>query len=164
MQPTDFPPSGTVLERVLSAIIAAHPSVQMNGSVRQRLDMAMTALLGPASTDERNMAEALLFMARKRRREIADMEMLAISGRPDLARRVSSVQHLAVSAAREILHCGEDDVAAIAASLRKLFCQRMEVGTAVPDLVSEALETEAVKRICDELSEWGIPTRSSGHD
>lgn len=164
MQATDFPPPGTVLERVLSAIIAAHPSVQMNGSVRQRLDMAMTALLGPTSTDERNMAEALLFMARKRRREIADMEISALTRCPGITRAVSSVQDLAMSAAREILHCREDDVAAMATSLRRLFCQRMEVGTAVPDLACEALETEAVKRICDELSEWGIPTRSSGHD
>ncbi|MGB3875140.1 MAG: hypothetical protein WA980_04750 [Shinella zoogloeoides] len=132
MQPTDFPPPGTVLERVLSAIIAAHPSVQMNGSVRQRLDMAMTALLGPASTDERNMVEALLFMARKRRREIADMEISALARRPGLTRAASSVQGLAVSAAREILHCRGNDVVAMASSLRKLFCQRMEISSATP--------------------------------
>jgi hypothetical protein len=28
-----------------------------------------------------------------------------------------------------------------------------------PDYVQDALETEAVKRLCDELAEWDVPSR-----
>jgi len=151
-------PSGTLLERVLAAIIMAHPSEQLNVSARQRLETAMSALVGPASADKRDMEEALLYMSRMRRRHIADMDLSALSNVDCRQPQVPSLQDLAATAARNILHCQEDDLPAMADSLCKLFRQRMSVVAEFPDYSQDALETEAVKRICDEFAEWGVKT------
>jgi hypothetical protein len=157
-----FGDGASVLERVLLAIIDAHSTDEDAGSRAERLQAAMTALLGPVSPAERDLEAALMFMARQRRHAVCEAEMLALSGRGDMAPAIPTLSELAEAAAQKILQCSEADVPAAANALCRSFRQRAAHTAIDPDPICEALRTEAVERICDELAEWDIATwRSS---
>jgi hypothetical protein len=60
----------TVLERVLLAIIEAHPTALTSGSAQERLDVAMATLLGKSQEHSAAIGKALTFMTRERQRDI----------------------------------------------------------------------------------------------
>lgn len=149
----------TVLERLLLAIINAHPTPETEGRDHERLDVAMTALVGTRTSAGDDYDDALLFMARQRQRDVCDYEMSGLRRGADAGRsRIRSNMELAKLAAREVLGCTASDIRAIASRLCDMF-SRQRSRTTEPDYVREVLETEAVKRLCDELAEWDIPTR-----
>jgi len=150
----------TVLERVLLAIINAHTTSETAGRQAERLQSAMRALVGPATPHERDLERALVFMARERQRDICDLEMAALLPCHTKPRAARSITELAKLAAREVLGC------ATAAELRttaSLLCESFRDGrkacNAEPDNIREALEAEAVQRLCGELAEWGVCSR-----
>ncbi|WP_406873564.1 hypothetical protein WHT83_08875 [Aminobacter sp. P9b] len=151
----------SVLERVLLAIINAHTTRATEGLQAERLQAAMTALIGPAARDGQDMERALLFMRRHRQRDVCDVEMQALrscAGSTTCATR--TVSELATLAACEVLGCttaGEVEVTARV--LCETFCKRGSPYEVALDHVQEVLEAEAVQRFCDELAEWGVPTR-----
>ena len=158
---TAYGGGSTVLERVLLAIINAHTTDATEGRQAERLQTAMTALIGPAARDVQDMERALLFMRRQRQREICDVEMQALrlcAGAPRFATR--TVAELATLAAREVLGCATaGEVRTTAIVLCEMFRKHGNNYSAEIDNVRQALEAEAVQRLCDELSEWDVPTR-----
>lgn len=157
----DFGDSSTVLERVLLAIIDAHTDAESEGCQQERLDAAMVALIGPAKQAGHDLERALQFMARQRQRDICDVEMRALrscSVAPIGA--VRTVPELAHLAAREVMGCtSAADVQETARVLCEMFRRRDKINYGEPDHVRDALEAEAVQRLCDELAEWNVPTR-----
>lgn len=153
--------SGTVLERVLLAIINAHTDAESEGHQRKRLNAAMTALIGPATVRERDMERALQYMARQRQKDVCDLEMDALGSCGDARlRAVRSAPELATLAVRTILNCTHaSDIQATARVLCEMFRRRGKVHAVEHDHIREALEAEAVQRVCDELAEWDVPTR-----
>lgn len=150
----------TVLERVLLAIIKAHTTPETAGREAARQQAAMDALMGPASLDEKRIEEALQFMTRYRQRANCDAEIAALSLRREItANAIPTLSELAEAAAREILHCRKAEMSAMVRLLCRLYRQRAMYSAVEADLVGKALKAEAVKRICDELYEWGISTR-----
>ena len=156
-----FGGSPSVLERVLMAVINAHTTSATEGRQADRLQTAMTALLGPAARGGQDMERALLFMRRQRQRDVCDVEMQALracAGAPRFETR--TVPELATLAAREVLGCtNAGEVQATARVLCETFRKPGNPYEVGPDHVQEALEAEAVQRFCDELAEWGVPTR-----
>jgi hypothetical protein len=151
----------TVLERVLLAIINAHTTQETEGRQGERLETAMRALIGPATPRERDMEQALLYMARQRQKDACDIEMGALRLCGDVRpRTVRSVPELATLAARDIMACTyPDEIQGTARALCKMYRRRGNLCAAAYDDVREALEAEAVQRICNELAEWDVPTR-----
>lgn len=151
----------SVLERVLMAVINAHTTDASEGLQTERLQTAMTALIGPAARNCQDMERALLFMRRQRQREICDVEMQALrlcAGAHRFATR--TVPELATLAAREVLGCTTvGEVRTTAIVLCEMFRKHGNNYSAEIDNVRQALETEAVQRLCKELSEWDVPTR-----
>lgn len=156
---------GTVLERVLLAIIEAHTTPETDGRQHERLSAAMTALTDYASSEGQDKAlrDALAWMARERQRDACARDMLALqTGSADI-RPVRSVRTLATMAANQFLdraiytnQCHAADV------LQRKFVEQRGAGSrngSEPDPVREAMEAEAVERICAELAEWDVPTR-----
>ncbi|WP_299865673.1 hypothetical protein [uncultured Hoeflea sp.] len=158
----DFGDGASVLERVLLAIIEAHTTPEAAGAQQERLQAAMVALIGPGTRKGHDMNKALLFMARQRRHAICEAEMLALSGRGGIPPAILTIAELAENAARKFLQCRDTDLPAAVDELCKSF-RRYKAGTAIePDPICEALKTQAVERICDELAEWDIATSRSG--
>ena len=151
----------TVLERVLFAIIKAHPSGDTDGSDLERLDMAMTALIGAFRPDAARLEQALLFMVRQRHRDVCDYEMSTFGSHRDKSSGAArSVKQLAASAAREVM--GLENACDIKSAARLLYATyrgRNGLNSVEYDHVREAREDEAVRCICDELAEWDIATR-----
>lgn len=151
----------SVLERVLLAIINAHTTDETEDHKAERLQMAMTALIGPAARNGRDMERALLFMRRQRQRDVCDVEMQALrscAGFPTYATR--TVAELATLAACEVLGCiAASEVQTTASVLCEMFRKHGNNYGAELDHVKEALEAEAVQRLCVELAEWDVPTR-----
>lgn len=158
---TAYGGGSTVLERVLLAIINAHTTSASEGLQAERLQTAMMALIGPAARDGQDMERALLFMRRQRQREICDVEMQALRLCADAPRCATrTVPELATLAAREFLGCTTaDEVRATASVLCDIFRKHGNKYGAEIDNVRQALETEAVQRLCNELSEWDVPTK-----
>lgn len=156
---TAYGGGNTVLERVLLAIINAHTTDATEGRQAERLQTAMTALIGPAARDGQDMERALLFMRRHRQRDVCDVEMQALRlCAPSCATR--TVRELATLAAREVMGCTTaGEVQATADVLCEVFRKRGNAYDVASDHVQEALEAEAVQRLCDELAEWDVPTR-----
>ena len=93
----------SVLERVLLAIINAHTDADTEGRQWERLNAAMSALVGPTTAKERNLEKALLFIVRERQRDVCDVEMHAMcSGAGASRAETRSVPTLARLAAVEI--------------------------------------------------------------
>ena len=156
-----FGDGATVLERVLLAIINAHTDADTEGRQWERLSTAMSALVGPATAKERDLEKALLFIVRERQRDVCDAEMHAMySGKRASRVETRSVPTLARLAAVEILGCATpaEKVPAVHA-LCALYQDRFGLHARDYDEVREALQSEAVQHICDELAEWGIATR-----
>lgn len=155
---------GTVLERVLLAIIDAHTTPATDGRQLERLDAAMNALTGanwPARpARDAALNNALEFMARERQRDICnrDMDMLRTGG--GKGRPVRPVRELATMAASKFLdRASMAELHDTAGRLAALFNgHRRECDSVGYDAAREAMETEAVQRLCAELSEWDIPT------
>ncbi|MGK6316305.1 hypothetical protein [Neorhizobium sp. DT-125] len=150
----------TVLERVLLAIIKAHPSSDTDASDLERLDMAMTALIGAFRPDTARMEQALLFMVRQRQRDACDFEMSAFGSHRDEAfGTIRSMKQLAALAAREVIGLEHAcDIQSAAHLLYDAYRGRNGLNSVEYDHVREAREDEAVRRICDELAEWDIAT------
>ncbi|TVR12261.1 MAG: hypothetical protein EA385_00030 [Salinarimonadaceae bacterium] len=156
----DFGDGYTVLERVLLAIINAHTTGETEGRQQERLDAAMVALLGPTAQVGRELERALQFMARQRQREICDVEMSALCSSPVAPGAARAVSKLAKRAAREVMGCtSAADIQATSSVLCEMFHKRGNGFGVDPDHVREALEAEAVQRLCDELAEWDVPTK-----
>ena len=151
----------SVLERVLLAIINAHTDADTEGRQWERLSTAMSVLVGPATAKERDLEKALLFIVRERQRDVCDAEMHAMCSRKRASRaETRSVPTLARLAAVEILGCATpaEKVPAVHA-LCAMYQDRFGLHARDYDEVREALQSEAVQHICDELAEWGIATR-----
>jgi len=141
----------TVLERVLLAIIAAHPvTAETSQCVERRLGLAMKALLGPSTTRDGAIDEALAYMVRERRRDICDAEMSALLPVSNSV-PARSVASLAESAAREILKL---DCPLEVREAKDLLCREYRLQAVESDPATEALRDEAVSRILSELAEW----------
>ena len=157
----DFGDGSTVLERVLLAIINAHTTSETEGRQQERLDAAMMALIGPATQFGHDFERALQFMARQRQRDICNIEMRALrscSVAPIGAARM--VPELAKLAACEVMGCtSAADLQETARVLCDMFRRRGKVNDVEQDYIRDALEAEAVQRVCDELAEWNVPTR-----
>ena len=158
-----FGDAGTVLERVLLAIINANTTPATDGRQLERLDTAINALTGmdwPTSpTSDAVLNEALNFMARERQRNICDRDMDMLRAGGGKVRPVRSVRELATIAASKFLDCaGMAELNEAAERLAALFNgRRRESGTLGYDAVREAMETEAVQRLCAELADWDVP-------
>lgn len=141
----------TVLERLLRAIITAHPvTKETDQCVERRLGLAMKALLGPSTTRDGAIGEALAYMIRERRRDICDAEMSALASVSN-STPARSVASLAESAAREILKL---DCPLEVREAKDLLCREYRQQTVESDPETEALQHEAVSRILCELAEW----------
>jgi len=151
----------TVLERVLLAIINAHTDAESDGHQQERLAAAMTALVGHATPDRRNMDKAVLFMVRERQKDVCNFEMRSLRSHADVPMcAVRSVSELASIAARKVMGCTTPvGVQATASVLCDLFRNRGNAYSVEPGHVREALEADAVQRICDELAEWDVRTK-----
>ena len=151
----------TVLERVLFAIIKAHPSGDTDASDLERLDMAMTALIGALRPDAARVEQALLFMVRQRQRDACEFEMSAFgSNRDESLGAVRSVKQLAALAAREVLGLENAcDIQSAVSLLYGAYRGRNRLNSVEYDHVRKARENDAVRHICDELAEWDIATR-----
>lgn len=156
----------TVLERVLLAIIEAHTD-EADASRYERLGIALHALTGDARPIEQDAATAgaLRWMARERQRDNCSAELAALRA-DGISCAPRSLRELALLAAHEFLNCASmAELHQRAVRLVELFS--IDHGTdgfhrttpGISDPVQEALETEAVARICAELTEWNVPTR-----
>lgn len=148
----------TVLERVLLAIIEAHPGDGARGPAQERLEMALKALLGTSPARSAAFNEALVFMVRERQHDAcnADMSALAVgSGIHSAAAR--SMRDLAEIAARSVLGLVCPTEAHEAADLLCREYRRQAGQQAVEgDPAREAMRDEAVRCILDELAEWDV--------
>lgn len=148
----------TVLERVLLAIIEAHPGDGACGPAQERLEIALKALLGTSPARSAAFNEALVFMVREHQHDAcnADMSALAVgSGIHSAAAR--SMRDLAEIAARSVLGLVCPTEAHEAADLLCREYRRQAGQQAVEgDPAREAMQDEAVRCILDELAEWDV--------
>jgi len=146
---------GTVLERVLLTIIKAHPTPESDWQDYERLRVAMAALTGQSETlgIEADLSAALDWMVRERQHDLCDGDMKSLSGFDYSP--VRTVQELAMLAANDFLQFG--DVADIQ-ELAERLCAMYKAGGRLSrggfDAERQALESEAVERVCAELAEW----------
>ncbi|MHA7969615.1 hypothetical protein [Rhizobium sp. CAU 1783] len=152
----------TVLERVLLAIIEAHPSSEFERRPFVRLQQAMAALLGRSPAKWEAADKALAFMARERQKDICDAEMsMLATGSVIVPSAARSVSELAEVAARDVLGLTCVSEISVAANFLCQAHRRDPVHFSVAyDPASEAMQDEAVQRILDELAEWDIPHAS----
>lgn len=151
----------TVLERVLLAIINAHTTDKDEDCRAERLQAAMTALIGPARSNGPDMERALLYMVRERQKDICDFEMQALRPRAPASRSaIRPIPELATVAARDVVGCTTvAEVEATVSALCEMFRQRYRIYEVEPDHLREAREAKAVQRIISELAEWDVPAR-----
>lgn len=125
---TAFGDGTSVLERILMAVINTHTTSETEGLQAEQLQTAIAALIGPAARDGQDMERALLFMLRQRRRDVCDVEMLALgsgAGAPRCATR--TVPELATLTARRVLGCATaGEVLATARVLCEIFSKRWQ--------------------------------------
>lgn len=175
----------TKLEQLLLAIIRAHPSADGRTDA-QRLSTAMKSLVGqraspnplPGDRDDR----ALLFMGRERHCDEANRDLYYITRKlkPSKAAseppKVRSDKALAELAADHYFNFPNDEARyAVVNRLREKFSgsymRKQGKGQNVDfvatykyravehDYIQESLEAEALARVCQELQEWGVPTK-----
>lgn len=150
---------GTVLERVLLAIIKAHTAQETEGEEYRRLAVAMNALTGPADRPQvsSELRSALDWMSRERRRDLCSHDLSAawwFDGNT-----VRPVRELAILAAYEFLDPADgSDMRVQADRLCALF-KAQRHASVYEDASREVLESEAVERISAELAEWDAPQR-----
>ena len=156
-----FGDESSVLERVLLAIIKAHTTPGTEGHQQARLDAAKRALIGPVTDHERQIEQAVRYMARERQRDICEAEMAAIpSSRTAATTSARPIAQLAEVAARKIVGCATPaELRAIARVLSQRYRLSAQTRPIEPDPITAALEDEAVGRIMAELQEWGVPAR-----
>lgn len=159
--PATFGDGASVLERILLAIINGHTTDETAGRQSDRLQAAMTALIGPATPKQRGLERALLFMVRERQKDICDIEMRSLHSEASVPKPSGrSVPELAKVAAREVLgFTTAAEVMPTTHMLCAMFQDRFGNYARELDDVREALEAEAVQRFCDELAEWDVPTK-----
>ncbi len=174
----------TILERLLLAIIKASPTGD-GKTDQQRLNVAMKALVGhksspnpaPGDRDDR----ALFFMASEYHKDKGNLSIFFITRRlkpnepmiePAKLRSDTALAELAADRFFNIPNEGAR--LATVNRLREKFSgsyQRKQgkdpridyratyIYRAVEhDYVEDTLEAEGLKRLCDELAEWGVPT------
>ncbi len=175
----------SLLEQLLLAIVRAHPSADGKTDA-QRLNTAMKALVGckaspnpiPGDRDDR----ALLFMARERHCDEANRDLYYITRqlKPSKAAseppKVRSDKALAELAADHHFDFPNEEARyAVVNRLREKFSgsymRKQGKGEDVNfvatykyravehDYIQESLEAEALARLCQELQEWGVPTK-----
>lgn len=173
----------TVLERLLLAIIDANPTVSSD-TRQQRLNMAMKALVGDKATphplyDDRD-DKALRFMARELYRDRCkhDMHTLKNRNNTDAGPPPKIRSHKALAEQAETEFFGSTDPSVRHANVNRLreklsgtYWRKQGKGSTVDhertyiyravehDYVAETLEAEGLRRICDELDEWGVKTK-----
>ena len=152
---------GTVLERVLLAIIEAHTNGDSDGDRLRRLEVAMSALVGPWTASDRTFEEAIDFMERERRREVSAMELAPQGSSPASRVVVRTLSELSLEAAREIIGCTVSPEDQVTAQRLCHFYHRRNEQANHFDCVDDAIQSEAVERICAELEEWGFVDRAS---
>jgi hypothetical protein len=150
----------TVLERVLLAIIEAHTTPPNRGQALERLDVAMSALLGPVTERESRLTDAVVFMSGQRGQDALARDMEIVTPlEAEVRTRSRSITELARLAALEIVGCSErdlEDTAEVLCDLYRTTCDRH--GTDM-DPVEEALRHEAAERICTTLRDFGVSIR-----
>ncbi|MDH4986209.1 hypothetical protein QEZ47_11820 [Aminobacter anthyllidis] len=123
------------------AVINAHTPDATKARQAERLQTAMTALIGPAARDGQDIERALLFMRRQRQRDVCDVEMQALhlcSGAPRCATR--TILELATLAAREVLGCATTGEVQLTARLLCRMFRSQGISFEVwPDQAREAL-------------------------
>lgn len=151
---------GTVLERVLLAIIETHTTPANRGQELERLDLAMSALLGPVTENESRLADAVAFMSAQRGHDAlaGDMELISTSKAKDSARS-RSIAELARLAAREVVGCSEGDLEGTAKVLSDRYRTGWQLSDTDMDPVEEALRLEAAELICTTLRDFGVSIR-----
>lgn len=152
----------TVLERVLLAIIEAHPSREMESRPVVRLQQAMTALLGGLPTQWEAADKALAFMVRERQRDICNAEMSMLATGSDTAScAMRSMSELAEIAAHDVLGLACASEIYVAANyLCHAYRRDAKLGSIEHDPAREAMQDDAVQRILAELAEWDVPALS----
>lgn len=147
----------TVLERVLLAIINAHPAAAASNI--KRLDVAMTALVGVSRPHVAHIEKPVLFMVQQRQRDICNIELSALAPGSDIHTILPrSVPQLAQLAARDILGITcPAEVRATADMLCREYRSRATLHSVEYDPAREAMQDDAVHRILDELAEWDVP-------
>lgn len=175
----------TVLERLLLAIIDANP-IDTADTPQQRLNAAMKALVGkkvsskalPGDRDDR----ALIFMAGEHHRDKANHDIYKITrilkpnkSIPEPA-KLRSDRALAELATDHYFKIADEQARlSIVNRLREKFSgsydRKQAKGRQIDhretyiyravehDYVEETLEAEGLKRLCDELAEWGVRTK-----
>lgn len=148
---------GTVLERVLLTIIKAHPAAGSDWQDYERLRVAMTALTGQSETlgIEADLSAALDWMVRERQHDLCDRDMKSLSGFDYSP--IRTVHELAMLAANDFLQLG--DIAELAERLCAMYKAEGCLSRGGFDAEREALESEAVERVCAELAEWDFCLR-----
>lgn len=151
----------SVLERVLLAIIEAHTTLETEGHQQERLETVMTALIGPVTERERQLEQAVRYMARERQRDICEAEMAAIpSSRTAATTSARPIAQLAEAAARTVVGCSKPaELRAAARFLSQRYRLSAQTRPLDSDPITAALEDEAVGRIMTELREWDVPAR-----
>lgn len=175
----------TMLERLLLAIVKANPTDD-GKTDQQRLNLAMKALVGqkaspnalPGDRDDR----ALLLMARERHCDKANHDIYLITRKLKPTKAISappkprSDKALAELAVDHYFGISDESARlAVVNRLREKFSgsyqRKQGKGQDVDypstyryravehDYVQETLEAEALTRMCQELHEWGIPTK-----
>ena len=154
------PHGDTVLERVLMAIIEAHTTPANSGQELERLNIAMSALLGPVTEKDSRLAEAVAFMSAQRGHDAlaCDMELIA-SSKAQGSARSRSIAELARLAAREVVGCSEKDLEGTAQVLSDRYRTGWEFRDIDMDPVEEALRLEATEQICTTLRDFGVSIR-----
>jgi hypothetical protein len=99
-------------------------------------------------------------MVRQRQMDICNFEMGAVLTHTNgTISAVRPISELASLAAREVIGCFDaNETLTIARVLCCNYRKWVRAHSCEYDQVREALETEAVQRVCDELSEWDVPT------
>jgi hypothetical protein len=152
----------TVLERVLLAIIEAHPTSELESRPAVRLQQVMAALLGGPPTQWKAADKALAFMIRERQRDIcdADMSMLA-TGSGTASCAIRSISELAEIAAHDVLGLAcASEICMAANYLCQAYRRDVKLGSIEHDPARQAMQDDAVQRILAELADWDIPAVS----
>ncbi len=150
----------TVLERVLLAIIEAHTTPANSGQEHERLNIAMSALLGPVTERESRLAEAVAIMSAQRGHDAlaCDMELIT-SPKAQGRARSRSIAELALLAAREVVGCSDGDLEGTVQLLGDRYRTGWELSDIDMDPVEEALRLEAAEQICMTLRDFGVSIR-----
>lgn len=175
----------TAFERLLLSIISAHPD-QSGKTSKQRLDAAMKALVGERASPHREPGDrddrALVWMGSERHIDKANQDMYFINHRLKLNQTAAPPRKprsdLALAEEAADLFFGQENPEARHAIVNRLrekfsgsYARKQGKGHGVDfeatyiyravehDYVQESLEAESLKRVCDELAEWGVATQ-----